>query len=126
MDSSVRLGRVAGIEVGLHWSLAIIFVLIVWTLAGQVFPVVVPDQPQCEYWLVSVVAAMLFYVSLLGHEMGHALIATLGARFRRTHGASRAFGMSAAGSTRSRRRPRANRSLQCSIVSAGRTRVRCW
>jgi Zn-dependent protease len=75
MDSSVRLGRLAGIEVGLHWSLAIVFVLIVWTLAGQVFPVVVPDQPQSDYWLVSVVAAMLFYVSLLSHEMGHALIA---------------------------------------------------
>jgi Zn-dependent protease len=47
----------------------------VWTLAGQVFPAVVPDQPQSAYWLVSVVAALLFYVSLLSHEMGHALIA---------------------------------------------------
>ena len=75
MDSSVRLGRLAGIEVGLHWSLAIVFVLIVWTLAGQVFPLVVPDQPQSAYWLTSVVAAMLFYVSLLSHEMGHALVA---------------------------------------------------
>src|SRR6266851_4516587 len=76
MESSVRLGRLAGIEVGLHWSLAIVFVLIVWTLAGQIFPVVVPDQPQSAYWLASVLAAMVFYVSLLSHEMGHALIAT--------------------------------------------------
>lgn len=75
MDASVRLGRVAGIEVGVHWSLAIVFVLIVWTLAGQVFPVVVPDQPQSAYWLISVLAALLFYVSLLSHEMGHALVA---------------------------------------------------
>jgi Zn-dependent protease len=35
----------------------------------------VPDQPQSAYWLVSVVAAMLFYVSLLSHEMGHAIVA---------------------------------------------------
>ena len=75
MDASVRLGRVAGIEVGVHWSLAIVFVLIVWTLAGQVFPVMVPDQPQSSYWLISVLAVLLFYVSLLSHEMGHALIA---------------------------------------------------
>ena len=75
MDASVRLGRVAGIEVGVHWSLAIVFVLIVWTLAGQVFPAVVPDQPQSAYWLISVLAALLFYVSLLSHEMGHALVA---------------------------------------------------
>jgi len=71
----LRLGRIAGIEVGLHWSLAIVFVLIVWTLAGQVLPEFVPDQPQSAYWLVSALAAILFYVSLLSHEMGHALVA---------------------------------------------------
>jgi Zn-dependent protease len=75
MDSSVRLGRVAGIEIGLHWSLAIALVLIVWTLAGQVFPELAPDQSQSAYWLVSLLAALLFYVSLLSHEMGHALVA---------------------------------------------------
>lgn len=75
MDASVRLGRVAGIEVGLHWSLAIAFVLIVWTLAGQVFPELVPDQSQPAYWLVSVLAVLLFYISLLAHELGHALVA---------------------------------------------------
>jgi Zn-dependent protease len=75
MDTSLRLGRIAGIEVGLHWSLAIVFVLIVWTLAGQVFPEMVPNQPESAYWLVSLLAALLFYLSLLAHEMGHALVA---------------------------------------------------
>jgi len=75
VDPSVRLGRIAGIEVGLHWSLAIVFVLIVWTLAGQIFPSLVPDQPQSAYWLASAFAGLLFYVSLLSHEMGHAVVA---------------------------------------------------
>ena len=75
MDTSVRLGRIAGIEVGLHWSLAIALALIVWTLAGQFLPEVVPDQSQTAYWLVSALAAVLFYLSLLSHEMGHALVA---------------------------------------------------
>lgn len=75
MDASVRLGRIAGVEVGLHWSLAIVFVLIVWTLAGQILPSVVPDQPQSAYWLVSALAGLLFYASLLSHELGHALVA---------------------------------------------------
>jgi Zn-dependent protease/CBS domain-containing protein len=75
VDASVRLGRIAGVEVGLHWSLAIVFVLIVWTLAGQIFPSVVPDQPQSAYWLVAALAAILFYASLLSHELGHALVA---------------------------------------------------
>jgi Zn-dependent protease len=69
------MGRVAGIEVGLHWSLAIVFAFIVWTLAAQVLPSVVPDQPQSAYWLASTIAGLLFYVSLLSHEMGHALVA---------------------------------------------------
>ncbi len=75
MAASVRVGRIAGIEVGLHWSLAIVFALIVWTLAGQVLPALVPDQPQSAYWLVSLIAALLFYASLLSHEMGHAVVA---------------------------------------------------
>ena len=75
MNARVRVGRIAGIEVGLHWSLAIVFVLIVWTLAGQILPSVVPGQQQSAYWLVSVLAVVLFYVSLLSHEMGHALVA---------------------------------------------------
>ena len=69
------MGRIAGIEVRLHWSLAIVFAFIVWTLAEQVLPSVVPDQSGPAYWIVSGAAALLFYVSLLSHEMGHALVA---------------------------------------------------
>jgi len=75
VGASVRIGRIAGIEVGLHWSLAIVFALIVWTLAGQVLPSVVPDQSQSAYWIVSSIAGLLFYASLLSHEMGHAIVA---------------------------------------------------
>jgi Zn-dependent protease/CBS domain-containing protein len=75
VDASVRVGRIAGIEVGFHWSLAIVFVLIVWTLAGQILPSVAPGQQQSAYWLVSVIAVFLFYVSLLSHELGHAIVA---------------------------------------------------
>jgi len=75
VDASVRIGRIAGIEVGFHWSLAIVFALIVWTLAGQILPSVVPGQDQTAYWVVAVIAVLLFYVSLLSHEMGHAIVA---------------------------------------------------
>jgi Zn-dependent protease len=75
MGASVRLGRIAGVEVGFHWSLAIVFLLIVWTLGTQVLPAVVPDQSQPAYWLVSALATFIFYASLLSHEMGHALVA---------------------------------------------------
>jgi Zn-dependent protease len=75
MGASVRAGRIADIEVRLHWSLAIVFALIVWTLASQVLPAIVPDQPPSAYWVVSSIAGLVFYLSLLGHEMGHAIVA---------------------------------------------------
>jgi Zn-dependent protease len=75
MNASVRIGRIVGIEVRVHWSLALVFAFIVWTLAGQVLPSVVPDQSVAAYWTVSSVAGLLFYVSLLSHEMGHAMVA---------------------------------------------------
>jgi Zn-dependent protease/CBS domain-containing protein len=75
MGASVRVGRIAGIEVRLHWSLAIVFAVIVWTLASQVLPAIVPDQVPSAYWIVSSTAGLLFYISLLSHEMGHALVA---------------------------------------------------
>jgi len=75
MDASVRLGRIAGIDIGAHWSLAIVFVLISWTLADQILPQMVPGETRTAYWLVALFAALLFYFSLLGHEMGHALVA---------------------------------------------------
>jgi Zn-dependent protease len=75
VNASVSVGRIAGIEVRLHWSLAVVFAFIVWTLADQVLPSVVPDQSVSAYWIVSVVAGLLFYLSLLSHEMGHALVA---------------------------------------------------
>jgi len=75
MGASVRVGRIAGIEVRLHWSLAIVFALIVWTLASQVLPAIVPDQQPSAYWIVASIAGLVFYLSLLSHEMGHALVA---------------------------------------------------
>ena len=73
MGASIRVGRVAGIEVRLHWSLVFVFALIAWTLATQVLPSVVPGQSQSAFGLVPLLAAFLFFVSLLSHEMGHAL-----------------------------------------------------
>ena len=38
MNPSITLGRIAGIRIGINWSWLVIFALIVWTLAGVVFP----------------------------------------------------------------------------------------
>ena len=75
MAETISLGRVAGIHVGLNWSMLFIFVLVVWSLADQLLPDAAPDQSAAAYWLVAVLAAVLFYACLLLHEISHALVA---------------------------------------------------
>jgi len=75
MGESLSLGRVAGIPVGVNWSMLLVFWLVVWSLAGQLLPDAAPDQPAAAYWGVALFAGLLFYVSLLAHEVSHALVA---------------------------------------------------
>jgi Zn-dependent protease/CBS domain-containing protein len=75
MEESVRLGRIAGIPVGLNWSLLVVFWLITWGLAGGWFPSLFPDHSPGAYWAAALVTAVFFYCSLLAHEVGHALVA---------------------------------------------------
>jgi Zn-dependent protease len=73
VNDTITLGRVSGIRIGIHWSWLLIFVLITWTLAVEVFPAQNPDLSNGVYVAMALVAAVLFFVSLLLHELGHAL-----------------------------------------------------
>jgi Zn-dependent protease/CBS domain-containing protein len=73
VNPTFQLGRIAGIRVGVNWSWLIVFTLIVWSLAAAVFPSQNPGFSDGEYVVLAVVAALLFFVSLLLHEFGHAL-----------------------------------------------------
>lgn len=75
MRSTIHLGRVAGIQLGAHWSVLLVAALIAWTLGAAILPEVEPGHDVLAYWLVGVGAAVLFFASLLAHELGHSLIA---------------------------------------------------
>jgi hypothetical protein len=72
MSPTLRIGRISGVEIGVNWSWLIIFGLLVWTLAANVFPAQNPDLGDAAYAAMALVAAVLFFVSLLLHELGHA------------------------------------------------------
>ncbi len=72
---TVRVGTIAGIPLDLHFSWAIIFALLAWSLATGYFPKVVPDLPAGSYWSKGILAALLLFASILAHELGHALVA---------------------------------------------------
>jgi Zn-dependent protease/CBS domain-containing protein len=73
MTSSIRFGRVAGIEIGANWSLLLVVALLVWSLAAGVFPETNPGLGDGTYVAMAAVAAVLFFASILLHELGHAL-----------------------------------------------------
>jgi len=71
----VQIARVIGIPIYLHFSWLIIFGLIVWTLSTGYFPTQYPDLPASSAWAKGLVASLLFFVSILLHELGHAVVA---------------------------------------------------
>jgi Zn-dependent protease/CBS domain-containing protein len=72
VNPSIELGRIAGIRIGVNWSWLVVFALIVWSLAVGVFPSQNPGLSDGIYIAMALVAALLFFASLLLHELGHA------------------------------------------------------
>jgi Zn-dependent protease len=69
MDNSIRLGRIGGIEIDIHYTWALAFVLIGWSLAAGYFPSVLPDAGTGTDWVLGIAAALLLFVSVLIHEL---------------------------------------------------------
>ncbi len=72
---SFRLGTILGIEVRIHISWFVIFLLILWTFSQGVFPEAYPGLPGWNYYAMGVAGALLFFASLLAHELAHSVVA---------------------------------------------------
>lgn len=75
--SHFQVCTINGIPIGLNASWLGVFGLVVWTLATGYFPQVAVAMPPTVLWAASVLAALLFFASILGHELGHAITAQL-------------------------------------------------
>lgn len=73
MRSSITIARVRGIDIGVNWSWFLIAGLIVWSLADGVFPELNPGLNTGVYVAMAVIATVLFFTSLILHELGHAI-----------------------------------------------------
>ncbi len=75
--NSIRIGRIFGIRVAIHYSWFIIFALVLWILATQLFPSAgwYPGLSTATYWVMSVVTTFLFFASVLIHELSHSIVA---------------------------------------------------
>lgn len=75
MKSSFQLGRVLGIPIGVNYTWFIIFALITVSLAMAYFPENYPFWSQRTYWLMGLVASLLFFGSVIAHELAHSAVA---------------------------------------------------
>ncbi len=75
MKGSLRMGRIAGIEIGIHYTWLLAFVLISLSLAQGFFPQAYPGWNPGTYWITGILAALLLFVSVLLHELAHSLVA---------------------------------------------------
>ncbi|MEE4300080.1 MAG: site-2 protease family protein [Pseudomonadales bacterium] len=73
--NSLRLFRILGIEVRLDLSVALIFWLIVFSLATGVFPSWHPDWSTSLVWSTAFLSGLAFFASLLAHELAHSVVA---------------------------------------------------
>jgi Zn-dependent protease/CBS domain-containing protein len=74
MESSIKLGRIFGIEIGLHYSWFLIALLITLSLVGQ-FHAEHRQWGESVIWSAAVVTGLLFFAALILHELSHALTA---------------------------------------------------
>jgi Zn-dependent protease/CBS domain-containing protein len=72
MNGNLTLGRLGSVQVRINWSWLVVFALIVWSLAASVFPSQNPDLSDGVHLAMGVAAALLFFTSVLLHELGHA------------------------------------------------------
>jgi len=67
--------KLAGINIGIDFSWLFIAILLSWTLAMGFFPFAYPNLTPKAYWLMGIVGMLGLFVSVVLHEMGHALMA---------------------------------------------------
>jgi len=75
MHSALTLGKILGIPIRVHSSRFLVAALITWSLASGYFPQEYPSWATATYWSVGLITAILFFASVLIHELGHSVVA---------------------------------------------------
>jgi Zn-dependent protease len=72
---SFRLLRLLGFDILIHWSWLIIVFLLTWSLESNYLPDLYPEWSPGRRWAVGAVTSLLFFSSVLAHELAHAVVA---------------------------------------------------
>jgi Zn-dependent protease len=72
---SLQITKIKGIPIRLHFTLIIVFFLIVWTLSGSLMPEIHPGLSRRDYWIIGIFGACTSFISILLHELAHSIVA---------------------------------------------------
>jgi Zn-dependent protease len=72
---SLYIGRIFGIPISLDNTWFLIFILVTTLLATSYFPSAFQNWPAYQYWVVGGATSILFFASVLLHELGHSVVA---------------------------------------------------
>ncbi|HKE05248.1 MAG TPA: site-2 protease family protein [Blastocatellia bacterium] len=75
MNRGFYLGRIFGINIHIDASWILIFLLVTWSLASGLLPAWHPGWSAGMRWVLALVAATLFFASILLHELSHSIVA---------------------------------------------------
>ena len=75
MKGSWRIGRIAGIEIGIHYTWLLALVIFTWLLGQSYFPGTYPGWQTYSYWVAGFLATFILFISVLIHELAHSIVA---------------------------------------------------
>ena len=75
LTTGFKIGTVRSIEIRVHWSWIFIFTLITWSLAEGFFGTQFPEWSDGERWGWAAGTSVMFFGSVLFHELSHAFVA---------------------------------------------------
>jgi Zn-dependent protease len=75
MKATFRLGKILGIQIGVHYSWLFIFVLLTWSLASTYYPLNYPEFSATTSWMLGALSSLMLFASVLAHELGHSIVA---------------------------------------------------
>lgn len=73
--SSFTVARIGGIAIEINPSWLLIVGVLAWSLSDGVFPDMYEGWSTATYWIVGSLSALLLFVTVLVHEMAHAVVA---------------------------------------------------
>ena len=71
---SFKIGRIFGVDIGVHWSWIFIFAIVTWSFATGVLDRSTRSRSDAARWGAGVIIAFIFFISILLHELSHSVV----------------------------------------------------